>query len=63
MRYTVKHNYKSYRDGQQFGPWEAGTEVELDEPDAEWVERDSPGALEPVKAKPAAASKSTKAGQ
>ncbi|HEV2778826.1 MAG TPA: hypothetical protein VGX25_05440 [Actinophytocola sp.] len=53
MRYTVKHAYQSYRDGQLFGPWKAGTEVELTESDAEWVERDSPGALEPAKAKPA----------
>lgn len=48
MRYKVQHNYTSFRDGQLFGPWEAGTEIELDEPDGEWVERDSPGALEPL---------------
>ncbi len=53
-RYTVKHNYSSYRDGRQFGPWEAGTEIELDDPDAQWVLRDSPGALAEVKPKPKA---------
>lgn len=45
MRYVVQHNYTAYRDGRLFGPWEAGTEVELDELDAEWVNRDSAGTL------------------
>lgn len=52
-RYTVKHAYAASRDGLQFGPWEKGSEVELDQADAEWVERDSPGALVEVQPKPA----------
>jgi hypothetical protein len=48
-RYTVNHNYTAYRDGQSYGPWEAGTEVELTEPDAEWVNRDSPTTLTSVR--------------
>lgn len=47
-RYTVQHRYAASRDGQTFGPWEPDTEVDLDEPDAEWVNRDSAGTLEPV---------------
>lgn len=42
-RFTVAHRYASSHNGRQFGPWEPGTEVELDEADAAWVERDSPG--------------------
>jgi hypothetical protein len=44
-RYEVQHAYKSFRDGQQFGPWQAGETIELSEADAEWVCRDSPGCL------------------
>lgn len=44
-RYTVNHSYRSRRDGQDFGPWSKGDEVELSDGDAEWVERDSPGTL------------------
>lgn len=48
MRYIVQHAYRSRRDGRDFGPWEEGESVELDnELDAEWVNRDSPGTLEP----------------
>lgn len=50
-RYTISHAYRSARDGVTFGPWVEGDEVELEEADAAWVERDSPGALtqpEPV---------------
>lgn len=43
--YTVNHRYTSRRDGVQFGPYEPGTVVQLDESDAEWVNRDSPGCL------------------
>lgn len=51
--YKLGHDYEAYRDGQRFGPWTAGGLVELDDADAEWVERDSPGALSAVKdAKP-----------
>lgn len=52
MRYTVQHRYTAYRDGQLFGPWEPDVEVELDEPDAEWVNRDSEDTLKPVDAAP-----------
>lgn len=50
--YTVNHGYRSYRDGIQYGPYEAGTVIELTEADAEWLNRDSPGALTPVTAEP-----------
>ena len=43
--YAVNHRYTSYRDGKLFGPFEPGTTVELEEADAEWVNRDSPGCL------------------
>ena len=46
--YKLNHGYTSRRDGQTFGPWEKGEVVELDQADAEWIERDSPGALSPV---------------
>lgn len=50
-RYVVQHSYHSSADGQQWGPWEEGQEIELDEDRAEWVERDSAGTLKPVAAK------------
>lgn len=50
-RYKLNHAYRSFRDGVQYGPWLAGDEVELTDADAEWLERDSPGALTEVKAK------------
>lgn len=43
--YTVRHGYASRRDGRAFGPWSVGERVDLDEVDAVWVERDSPGVL------------------
>lgn len=43
--YTVQHNYRSTRDGQEYGPWVAGDVVQLDRADADWVNRDSPGCL------------------
>lgn len=46
MRYTVLHSYAATRDGKRFGPWVAGDVIELDQPDAEWILRDSPGSLE-----------------
>lgn len=52
-RYTLNHNYRSFRDGVQYGPWAAGDEVELTDADAEWLERDSPGVLTEVKSKSA----------
>lgn len=50
-RYELNHAYGSARDGLRFGPWQAGEVVDLDPADAEWIERDSPGALTEVKAK------------
>lgn len=49
--YSVNHNYSALRDGVRFGPYEAGTTVELETADAEWVNRDSPGTLSRAKAK------------
>ncbi len=49
--YEVKHRYGSFRDGQRFGPWEGGETVDLEEADAEWVNRDSEGCLELAKPK------------
>lgn len=43
--YEVVHAYGSWRDGRQFGPWQAGEVVDLEPEDADWVCRDSPGAL------------------
>lgn len=44
-RYTVAHAYTAVRDGQRLGPWQPGDQVELSDHDAQWVNRDSPGAL------------------
>lgn len=49
MRYTVNHPYTASRDGRTFGPWDKGETVELDQADAEWIERDSPGVLSKAK--------------
>lgn len=43
--YKLNGSYEAYRDGVRFGPWVKGDLVNLDEADAEWVERDSPGVL------------------
>lgn len=48
--HTVNHSYTARRDGQTFGPWVEGDQVELTAEDVEWVNRDSPGCLAPVKA-------------
>lgn len=45
----MNHRYGASRDGRRFGPWEAGEVVDLDPADAEWIGRDSPGALGEVK--------------
>lgn len=50
-RYKVGHAYQAFRDGARVGPWEVDSEVELDAELAEWVERDSPGALVAIKDK------------
>ena len=44
-RYQVQHPYRAFRDGTHYGPWTPGEVVELDQDVAEWVNRDSPGAL------------------
>lgn len=46
--YRLNHAYEASRDGLRFGRWEAGEVVDLEPADAEWIERDSPGALKPV---------------
>lgn len=51
-KYTVNHGYRAYSDGRTFGPFVEGETVELTEADAEWVNRDSPGCLTEVEAKP-----------
>lgn len=48
--YQLQHHYESYRDGTRYGPWSKGDVVELDEPDAAWIVRDSPGSLLPAAA-------------
>lgn len=53
MRYTIAHRYSSFRDGRRFGPWEGGEQVELDDVDAEWLVRDSPGLLQTEEPAPA----------
>lgn len=47
-RYKITRDYAAVRDGRWFGPWSTGSEVDLEAPDAQWVNRDSPGALEPA---------------
>lgn len=51
--FQVNHAYTARRDGKTLGPWVKGDSIDIDPADAEWVERDSPGALTEVKAKTA----------
>lgn len=51
-RYVVAHDYESRRDGQQWGPWQAGTGVDLSPEDAGWLNVDSPGVVEVVEPEP-----------
>lgn len=51
-QYQLTRSYSSRRDGRTFGPWAAGDVVDLDQADAEWIGRDSPGALTPAAAEP-----------
>lgn len=44
-RFKLTRSYKAVRDGTQYGPWPAGHQVELTGEEAEWIDRDSPGAL------------------
>lgn len=51
-RYTVQQRYFARRDGKTFGPWSPDDEnpvVELPDADAEWVNRDAPGTLKPLR--------------
>lgn len=41
-RYRIMHRYSS----GDFGPYAKGTEVELTEEDAAWLDHDSPGVVE-----------------
>ncbi|WP_328465528.1 hypothetical protein OHA21_43825 [Actinoplanes sp. NBC_00393] len=52
-KFTVNHAYKASRDGQQLGPWKPGDVVDLEQADADWVNRDSPGCMSPTSAAPA----------
>ncbi|WP_062441279.1 hypothetical protein [Herbidospora daliensis] len=52
-RYEVQHAYRADRDGDVLGPWEAGETVELEPEVADWVNNDSPGALQEAKETPA----------
>ena len=51
-RHTINHSYRSTRDGQTFGPWVQGDEIEVSAEDAEWLERDSPGLIVVTQATP-----------
>lgn len=51
--FTVNHRYYSFSDGKHYGPYEAGAVVDLDQAEAQWVNRDSPGTLTAVAAKKA----------
>jgi hypothetical protein len=52
-KYTVVHAYSARRDGLQFGPWQPDDVVDLEQADAEWILRDSPGSLAPAADEPA----------
>lgn len=72
--YEVAHAYSAWRDGRRFGPWQAGDVVDLEPDDADWVCRDSPGALwlvaetvdsepEPEREKPASPNRQARPGR
>ena len=44
-RYVVQQRYAARGPSDQLGPWRVGTEVDLDDAVAEWVNRDSAGTL------------------
>ena len=50
--YTFGWAYTARRDGITFGPYEAGQVTELDDADAEWINRDSPGILDQPEPEP-----------
>lgn len=43
MRHRITHRYTSMRDGNRYGPWAAGSVVDLDPDEAAWINVDSPG--------------------
>lgn len=43
-RYEVQHAYRS----NDYGPFEKGTQIELDPAEAGWINKDSPGTLAEV---------------
>lgn len=43
-RYEVQHSYRS----NDYGPYERGTQVEMDPAEADWINRDSPGTLREI---------------
>lgn len=46
-KYTVQHRYFSYYNFKQLGEWQPGDVVDLEEDEAAFVQRDSPGCLVP----------------
>lgn len=44
-KYVVGHEYESQEDGVRFGPWEAGTELDLSPDEADALNSDSPGVV------------------
>lgn len=53
-RYKVARAYAARVNGHMNVRWPAGSEVELRDDDAAWVDRDAPDLLSEVKPKPAA---------
>lgn len=64
-RYQVQHRYRS----NDYGPFDKGTQIELDPAEAAWINTDSPGTLaeidpeEQARAKREARAKSAKAAE
>lgn len=44
-KYVVNHDYESSEDGVRWGPWEAGTELNLAPEEADMLNADSPGVV------------------
>lgn len=44
-KFQVNHSYRGLLDDHTYVVLEAGSEVDLDDARAEWIERDSPGVL------------------
>lgn len=47
-QFKVAHDYRSNHNGRYYA-YDKGATVDVDEETAEWVNRDSPGTLAPVK--------------